>query len=140
MALVQEEDLIRVFNSGDDYPALEGSVEAVRVVRDQHCRVGKGIAYILFRTKVAAMAALRKNGSDCGGREMRVMKVQASGKNGSNQPLNKKTSPGGVHKKSKRKDSGAARDVAKPAKKPKTRDSKRPAVAARKKAALAARS
>ena len=75
LVCLQDEDLISVFNSGEEHPALEGAVEAVRVVRDHHCRVGKGIAYILFRSKVAALAALRLHGSACGGREMRVMRV-----------------------------------------------------------------
>lgn len=100
---VQEEDLISMFNSGEEHPALEGAVEAVRVVRDHHCRVGKGIAYILFRTKVAALAALRMHGSKCGAREMRVMRVQSSNKDGTGKGAkrlqNKKMTPGGVHKK-----------------------------------------
>jgi RNA recognition motif-containing protein len=135
--------LIRLFSSGEEHPALEGSVEAVRVVRDRHCRVGKGIAYIMFRTRVAAMAALRMNGSDCGGREMRVMKVQSSGKAGAGKgaqcPQNKKILPGGVHKK--KVGGGTKKDQSQRAThgpKKSKRDQKRPAVAARKmKTALA---
>lgn len=135
-----------MFNSGEAYPALEGAVEAVRVVRDHHYRVGKGIAYVLFRTKVAAMAALRMHGSACGGREMRVMRVQqnsskeGAGKGGK-RLQNKKMLPGGVHKK--KKDGASSKEKAqsapKSAKKKQGRSQKRPAVAARKqKATLAA--
>lgn len=141
---VQEEDLINVFHSGDEHPALEGAVEAVRVVRDPHCRVGKGIAYVLFRTKLAATAALRLHGKDCGGREMRVVRVQTTGKagtgSGGKRLQNKKVLPGGVHKKKK---DGAPKKEKKPNSAPQStvkkqkRDQKRPAVAARKKAASA---
>ena len=150
LVCLQDEDLISVFNSGEEHPALEGAVEAVRVVRDHHCRVGKGIAYILFRSKVAALAALRLHGSACGGREMRVMRVQSSGKDGAGKGAkrlqNKKMLPGGVHKKKK---DGASKDGASKKEKPqgapqsakKKRTQKRPAVAARKaKAGLAAKS
>jgi RNA recognition motif-containing protein len=77
---LQEEDLIGLFNSGHEQPALEGAVDAVRIIRDSHSRVGKGIAYILFKTKVAALAALQMDGTDCNGRAMRVMQVQKHAK------------------------------------------------------------
>lgn len=137
-----------MFNSGDDHPALEGSVEAVRVVRDRHCRVGKGIAYILFRTKVAALAALRMHGSDCGGREMRVMRVQSSSNSGAGKGgkrlQSKKMLPGGGAQKTSKdgtpKKDKSLKSTSQPAKKKKQRNHKRPAVAARKKAALGAQS
>ena len=31
---------------------LENNLEAVRVIRDPHLNIGKGIAYVLFKTKV----------------------------------------------------------------------------------------
>lgn len=31
---------------------LENSIEAVRVIRDPHLNIGKGIAYVLFKTRV----------------------------------------------------------------------------------------
>lgn len=57
---------------------LEDSVEAVRVVRDSKTRIGKGIAYVLFKSKVSALAALQLNGSECKGRQMRVSRVEKS--------------------------------------------------------------
>lgn len=145
LVCLQDEDLISVFNSGEEHPALEGAVEAVRVVRDHHCRVGKGIAYILFRSKVAALAALRLHGSACGGREMRVTRVQSSGKDGTGQGAkrlqNKKMLPGGVHKKKKDGASKKEKPQGAPQSAKKKRTQKRPAVAARKaKAGLAAKS
>lgn len=93
--VVQEEDLISIYNSGQEQPAMEGAVEAVRIVRDNHSRIGKGIAYVLFRTKVAALAALQLNGSDCKGRAMRVMRVEKSS------PSTKATGAAGRLKNSK---------------------------------------
>lgn len=72
---MKEEDLISVFNSSAQAMALENAVEAVRIVRDSKTRVGKGIAYLLFKSKVAAIAALELNGFDCKGRKMRVSRV-----------------------------------------------------------------
>jgi nucleolar protein 12 len=46
---VQDEELYQLFSG---IPNLESSVEAVRVVRDPHLNVGKGIAYVLFKTRV----------------------------------------------------------------------------------------
>lgn len=46
---LQDEEVYQLFcglsNVGSD-------VEAVRVVRHSHMRVGKGIAYVLFKTRV----------------------------------------------------------------------------------------
>ena len=46
---MQDEELYQLFCGISN---LESSVEAVRVVRDPHLNVGKGIAYVLFKTKV----------------------------------------------------------------------------------------
>lgn len=75
---VQQEDVIQVFNAGDREPQLAGSVEAVRVVKDPKTSMGKGIAYVLFKTRIAAIAALNLNKAPCKGREMRVTRVKAS--------------------------------------------------------------
>lgn len=75
---LQEEELISVFNKGDQAMQLQDSVEAVRVVRDSKTRIGKGIAYVLFKSRVAALAALQLNGSECKGRQMRVGRVDNS--------------------------------------------------------------
>jgi nucleolar protein 12 len=52
---VQDEELYQLFSG---IPNLESSVEAVRVVRDPHLNVGKGIAYVLFKTRVCCFGAL----------------------------------------------------------------------------------
>lgn len=75
---LQEEELLDIFNKGDHAMQLEDSVEAVRVVRDSKTRIGKGIAYVLFKSRVAALAALQLNGSECKGRQMRVSRVEKS--------------------------------------------------------------
>jgi len=46
---LQDEELYQLFCGISN---LESSVEAVRVVRDPHLNVGKGIAYVLFKSKV----------------------------------------------------------------------------------------
>lgn len=46
---LQDEELYKLFCGISN---LESSIEAVRVVRDPHLNVGKGIAYVLFKTKV----------------------------------------------------------------------------------------
>lgn len=72
---ISEEELIRIFSDGGQQPELAGSVEAVRVVRDSHTNLGKGIAYVLFTTKAAARAALQLDGQKLGKRSMRVSRV-----------------------------------------------------------------
>jgi hypothetical protein len=52
---VQDEELYQLFSG---IPNLESSVEAVRVVRDPHLNVGKGIAYVLFKSRVCCFGAL----------------------------------------------------------------------------------
>lgn len=46
---VQDEEIYQLFCGLNN---LESSVEAVRVIRHSHMRVGKGIAYVLFKTRV----------------------------------------------------------------------------------------
>lgn len=45
----QDEELYQLFCS---MKQLESSVEAVRVIRDRQSGLGKGIAYVLFKTRV----------------------------------------------------------------------------------------
>lgn len=47
-------------------------------MRDPHTNTGKGIGYVLFKSRTAALAALNLNGVDFGGRALRVMRVKAS--------------------------------------------------------------
>lgn len=51
----QDEELYQLFCS---IKQLESSVEAVRVVRDRHTSLGKGIAYVLFKTRVCLVLCL----------------------------------------------------------------------------------
>lgn len=46
---LQDEELYQLFCGIHN---LSSSIEAVRVVRDPHLNVGKGIAYVLFKTRV----------------------------------------------------------------------------------------
>lgn len=66
-----------VFNSGNAEPQLAGAVEAVRVVRDPKSGACKGIAYVLFVGRTAALAARNLDGTKCNGRAMRVQRVLA---------------------------------------------------------------
>lgn len=46
---VQDEEIYQLFAG---LPNMNSSVEAIRVVRDPGTSMGKGIAYVLFKTKV----------------------------------------------------------------------------------------
>jgi len=50
-------------------------VEAVRVVRDPNTNMGIGVAYVLFKTKAAARAALELHGTALNKRLMRISRV-----------------------------------------------------------------
>ncbi|GIL50273.1 hypothetical protein Vafri_6482, partial [Volvox africanus] len=56
-------------------PELADAVEAVRVVRDRAYNVGKGFAFILFKTKAAARAALSLDGQILRNRPLRVTRA-----------------------------------------------------------------
>eukprot|EP00775_Hariotina_reticulata_P003945 gene3945-4199_t len=137
---ISEEELIRVFSDGVRQPELAGSVEAVRVVRDSHTNLGKGIAYVLFTTKAAARAALQLDGHKLGKRAMRVSRVSrkalatgaGSGKKMGVKPSGARPGSGSgdvANKKSSSKGKAG---------KAKSKGGKRPAVAARKAAQKAA--
>uniref|UniRef100_H3CF42 RRM domain-containing protein n=1 Tax=Tetraodon nigroviridis TaxID=99883 RepID=H3CF42_TETNG len=49
-----------------------GSVEAVRLVRDQNSGLGKGFGYVLFESADAVQLALKLDGSKLEGRSIRV--------------------------------------------------------------------
>ena len=57
---LQDEDLIQLFTGDEAPPSLRGELEAVRVVRDKATKIGKGFAFVLFRTKVCV------HGCGCG--------------------------------------------------------------------------
>lgn len=75
---VQDEELIQLFDNGSAAPLCAGMVEAVRVVRDVRTRLGKGFAFVKFRTKEAAVAAMRLDGFEFQGRQIRVKVVDNS--------------------------------------------------------------
>ena len=50
--LFQDEEIYQLFSNIKN---LETSVEAVRVIRDPGSSLGKGIAYVLFKTVVRAV-------------------------------------------------------------------------------------
>lgn len=54
---VKDEELYQLFCGSSQ---SESGVEAVRVIRDPHTSVGKGIAYVLFKTREAASSTVKK--------------------------------------------------------------------------------
>ncbi|CAL4920187.1 unnamed protein product [Urochloa decumbens] len=66
---VKDEELYQLFcgSSGS-----EGDVEAIRVVRDPNSSLGKGIAYVLFKTREAANATVRKQDMKIRNRSLRL--------------------------------------------------------------------
>ncbi|KAH1234471.1 RNA-binding protein 34 [Glycine max] len=66
---VKDEELYQLFCGISN---LESSIEAVRVVRDPHLNVGKGIAYVLFKTKEAAKFVVKKRNLKLRDRELRL--------------------------------------------------------------------
>uniref|UniRef100_A0A7N0TYZ1 RRM domain-containing protein n=1 Tax=Kalanchoe fedtschenkoi TaxID=63787 RepID=A0A7N0TYZ1_KALFE len=71
---VQDEELYRLFCG---IKQLESSVEAVRVIRDPHSSLGKGIAYVLFKTREAAISALKRRNLKLRERELRLSRAKA---------------------------------------------------------------
>ncbi|GLI63198.1 hypothetical protein VaNZ11_006097, partial [Volvox africanus] len=71
-----DEELIGlVLGQAATQPELANAVEAVRVVRDRVNNVGKGFAFILFKTKAAARAALSLDGQVLRKRPLRVTRA-----------------------------------------------------------------
>ncbi|TKV90104.1 hypothetical protein SEVIR_9G006300v4 [Setaria viridis] len=66
---VKDEELYQLFcgSSGS-----EGDVEAIRVIRDPNSSLGKGIAYVLFKTREAANAIVRKKDLKIKDRSLRL--------------------------------------------------------------------
>ncbi|ESW30281.1 hypothetical protein PHAVU_002G139900 [Phaseolus vulgaris] len=71
---VKDEELYQLFCGISN---LESSVEAVRVVRDPHLNVGKGIAYVLFKSKEAAKFVVKKRKLRLRDRELRLSHAKA---------------------------------------------------------------
>ncbi|XP_022735956.1 RNA-binding protein 34-like [Durio zibethinus] len=66
---VKDEEIYQLFCGINN---LESSIEAVRVVRDPQFGVGKGIAYVLFKTREAANVVVRKRILKLRDRELRL--------------------------------------------------------------------
>lgn len=66
---VKDEEIYQLLSSISN---IQSSVEAIRVIRDPHTSVGKGIAYVLFKTREAANLVLRKQNFKLRGRDLRV--------------------------------------------------------------------
>ncbi|XP_068634624.1 uncharacterized protein [Aristolochia californica] len=66
---VKDEELYRLFSG---FNQLESGIEAVRVIRDPHTSVGKGIAYVLFKTREAANWVVRKKNIKLRDRDLRL--------------------------------------------------------------------
>ncbi|XP_074270203.1 uncharacterized protein LOC141593147 [Silene latifolia] len=66
---VKDEELYQLFSGIKE---LESSIEAVRVIRDRHTSLGKGIAYVLFKTREAANIVCKKRKLKIRDRELRI--------------------------------------------------------------------
>lgn len=71
---VKDEELYKLFSG---VSKLESSIEAVRVIRDPHLNLGKGIAYVLFKTREAANFVLRKRNLKLRDRDLRLSHARA---------------------------------------------------------------
>ncbi|GAA0152862.1 translation initiation factor [Lithospermum erythrorhizon] len=72
---VKNEELYQLFTH---MKGLESSLEAVRVIRDPSSSLGKGIAYVLFKTKEAANMVFRKRVLRLRDRELRLSRVNSN--------------------------------------------------------------
>ncbi|EPS65627.1 hypothetical protein M569_09153, partial [Genlisea aurea] len=135
---------------------LETSIEAVRVVRDPGSSLGKGIAYVLFKTTDAANLVVRRRNLKIRDRELRLSHAKSTdasresasfttpeknnvdkSKPNASSYQGLRANKSGSQKKRNPKSSSDRRSSSDHSKK-KKRSSKRPAVAARKAKALQA--
>ncbi|WOK99034.1 hypothetical protein Cni_G07746 [Canna indica] len=72
---VKDEELYQLFCGEAEYGP---DVEAVRVIRDPHTSLGKGIAYVLFKTRDAANAVVRKRNLKVRDRIIRVCHAKST--------------------------------------------------------------
>ncbi|XP_010494875.1 PREDICTED: RNA-binding protein 34-like [Camelina sativa] len=70
---VKDEEVYQLFTGKSN---LENSIEAVRVIRDPHLNIGKGIAYVLFKTREAANLVIKKGYLKLRERELRISRVK----------------------------------------------------------------
>ncbi|KAK6947403.1 RNA recognition motif domain [Dillenia turbinata] len=66
---VKDEEIYKLFRGIKD---LESSIEAVRVIRDPQTGAGKGIAYVLFKSRGAANMVIKKRNLKLQDRELRL--------------------------------------------------------------------
>lgn len=66
---VKDEEIYQLFCNMDK---LESSIEAVRVIRDSNTSLGKGIAYVLFKTREATNMVVKKQNVRLRDRELRL--------------------------------------------------------------------
>nr|KYP38835.1 RNA-binding protein 34 [Cajanus cajan] len=71
---VKDEEVYQLFCGISN---TESNIEAVRVIRDPHLSVGKGIAYVLFKTKEAAKFVVKKRNLKLRDRELRLSRAKA---------------------------------------------------------------
>lgn len=74
---IEDEDVIRFFIAGLG-TGSESLLEAVRVVRDPKTSVGKGIAFVLFKTRKAAKDALKLDRKALQGRKLRIQPAESN--------------------------------------------------------------
>ncbi|XP_059656838.1 nucleolar protein 12 [Cornus florida] len=72
---VKDEELYQLFSGIKD---LESSIEAIRVIRDPNTCVGKGIAYVLFKTRDAANVVIKKRNLKLRDRDLRLSRAQSN--------------------------------------------------------------
>ncbi|MCD9561257.1 hypothetical protein HAX54_020261 [Datura stramonium] len=72
---VKDEEIYQLFSGMKEF---ESSIEAVRVVRDPNTLLGKGIAYVLFKTREAANVVSRKRNLKLRDRELRLSHSKAN--------------------------------------------------------------
>ncbi|KAK1436313.1 hypothetical protein QVD17_02092 [Tagetes erecta] len=75
---VKDEELYQLFTGFNN---LKDCVEAIRVVRDPGTSMGKGIAYVLFTTREAANAVVRKHKLKIRDRELRLSHAMKTNSN-----------------------------------------------------------
>ncbi|KAF5729716.1 RNA recognition motif-containing family protein [Tripterygium wilfordii] len=66
---VKDEDIFQLFSG---ISGMETSIEAIRVIRDPGTSLGKGIAYVLFKTREAAHTVIKKRNLKLRDRELRL--------------------------------------------------------------------
>ncbi|KAJ7564657.1 hypothetical protein O6H91_02G028100 [Diphasiastrum complanatum] len=71
----EDEELYQLFGSSEN-PDIQ--VEAVRIVRDRQTSIGKGFAFVLFKTKAGAKFALSRGTLNLRERDLRLQRISAS--------------------------------------------------------------